>query len=144
MLLLIFISAAGLVLSAAVHFCSLFHIYEPPRGLMMLIYIGAIATIYSAIIISRKTRNEIDVEDYKKAIFFACPKWLSMMNGFFIMYVLGGLIFLVFKRYFVGSSVANEQGIPANGFRGFSGHWMVFYSLALALLCSCRRLKGTS
>ena len=109
---------------------------------MILINIGFMVVFYPAYIISKKTRNEVNVKDFKKAISGACPGWLSIMTGFFIMYALGGLIFFICKRYFAISAVTNGQGIVANGFRGFSGHWMAFYSLAFALLYSCRRLKN--
>ena len=141
MVLLIFISAMGLVFSAVVHFCSLFHIYEPPRALWMLIYIGIIVVFYPACIISKKTRNEPNVKDSKKALFDACPRWLSIMTGFLIMYALAGLIFFIFKRHFTSTVITDRQRVAANGFRGFSGHSMALYSLALALLYSCRRLK---
>ena len=99
--------------------------------------------LYPACIISKKTRNEINVKDFKKAISGACPRWLSIMTGLFIMYALGGLIFFIFKRHFASSAVTNGQEIIANNFRGFSGHWMALYSLAFALLYSCKRLKST-
>jgi hypothetical protein len=145
LLLLIFISITGLVLSAVIHFCSLFHIYEPPRELMILINIGIMVVLYPAYIISKKMRNEVNVKNFNKALFSACPRWLSIMNGFLIVYALVGLIFFIFKRYFAGLAVTNGQEIMANSFRGFSGHWMALYSLAFAILYSCKRLKnGTS
>ena len=141
MLLLIFISVTGLVLSTVIHFCSLFHIYESPRGLMILINIGIIFVFYPAWIISNRMRNKVNVKDFKKTLFDACPGWLSIMNGLLIMYALGGLIFFLFKRHFAGPDISNGQGVMAEGFRGFTGHWMALYSLAFTLLYSCRRLK---
>jgi hypothetical protein len=143
LILLIVISVIGLVLSTVIHFCSLFHIYEPSRGLMILINIGIMVVFYPAYIISKKTRNELNVKDFNKAIFDACPGWLSIMTGLLIMYALGGLTFFILKRYFASSAVTNGQEIISNGFRGFSGHWMALYSLAFALLYSCRCLKST-
>jgi len=138
LLLLIFISVTGLVLSTVIHFCSLFHIYEPPRELMILIDMGFIVVFYPACIVSNKMRNKANIKDFKNALFSACPKWLSIMNGFLIIYALGWLIFFIFKRHFDSSVVTNWQGIMAN-----SGYLMAFYSLVFALLYSCRRLKST-
>lgn len=143
MILLIVISVIGLVLSAIIHFCSLFHIYEPPRELIILINIGIMVVFYPAYIISKKMRSELNVKDFNKAMFDACPGWLSIMTGLLIVYALAGLIFFIFKRYFASSAVTNGQEIIANGFRGFSGYLMAFYSLVFALLYSCRRLKST-
>jgi len=142
LILLIIISVIGLVLSAVIHFCSLFRIYEPPRALMILINIGIMVVFYPACIISYKMRNRVNIKDFKKAMFDACPRWLSIMNGLLIMYALAGLIFFIFKKYFASSAVTKGQEIMADGFRGFTGHWMALYSLAFAILYSCRHLKN--
>ncbi len=141
MILLIVISVIGLVLSAVIHFCSLFHIYEPPRKVMILIDIGAMVVLYMAYTISRKTRGELNVKDFRKTISGVCPGWLSIMTGLLIIYAMGGLIFVIYKRHFSSAVNANGQGIIENSFRGFSGYWMALYSLAFAILYSCRRLK---
>jgi len=104
---------------------------------MILINMGFIIVFYPAYIISNKMRNKANIKDFKKAIFDACPGWLSIMTGLLIIYALGWLIFFIFKRYFASSAVTNGQGIMAN-----SGYLMAFYSLAFALLYSCRRLKN--
>ncbi len=141
MLLLIIISATGMVLSAGLHFCSLFHIYEPPRELTILIWIGALVVFYSAFVIQKKTRKEVNVEDYKKAVLGVCPGWLLTMNGLIIMYVFGYLIFLIFEKYFGSPAVDSGQGVITNLTHGFAGHWMGVYSLAFAMLYTCKRLK---
>lgn len=143
MILLIFISVTGLVLSALLHFCSLFHIYEPPRELTTLIWIGAMVVIYPAIVIAEKTRREVNAKDYKKAVLGVCPGWFLTMNGLIIMYVVGYLIFLIFKKYVGSSAVDSGQGIVTNVTHGFAGHWMGIYSLAFTMLYSCKRLKET-
>ena len=143
MLLLIIISVEGLVLSAVFHFCSLFHIYEPPRELTILIWIGAMVVIYPAIVIAKKTRREVNVKDYKKAVLGACPGWLLTINGLIIMYVIGYLIFLIFKKYVGSPAIDSGQGVMTNISHGFAGHWMGIYSLAFAMLYTCKRLKET-
>jgi len=141
---LIIISVIGLVISAAIHFCSLFHIYEPPREIVILINIGIVVVFYPAYIISKKVRNEVNIKDFNKAIFDACPGWLSFMTGLLIMYALAGLIFFTFRRYFASSVGTDGQEIIPSRFRGFTGYWMAPYSLAFMLLYSCRRLKSTA
>jgi hypothetical protein len=129
------------MLSAVLHFFSIFHIYEAPRELMILIYIGALVVIYPALIIKKKTSNEVDVKDFNKALFGASPRWLLTMNGLIFIYVFGWLIFLIIKRYFGNSAVTNGQGIMVNESPGFSSHWMALYSIAFYILYSCKRLK---
>ena len=143
LLLLIYISFTGLVLSAVLHFCSLFHIYEPPRELTILIWIGAVVVFYSSFVIGNKIRKEVNVKDYTKAVLGACPKWLSTMNGLVIMYVVGYLIFLIVMKYAGSSAVDGGQGITAKVSHGFAGHWMAFYSIAFMTLYSSKRIKET-
>ena len=142
MLLLMILSISGLIFSAVVHFSMIFNIYNPPRKLIVLIYIGHIAVIYPALIISKKIRDKANIKDFKKAIVNACPNWMSVMTGVFIAYTLAGLIFFAFKRHLSGTVVTNEDMIVDNSFRGFSGHWMALYSLAFTILYSCRNLKN--
>ncbi|MCX5633367.1 MAG: hypothetical protein NTW93_06825 [Phycisphaerae bacterium] len=135
LLLLIFISAAGVALSFVIHLCSLFNIYSPSKEVITLIYIGILVVIYPACIISYKMRSGISTTDFKNTMLGVCPRWMSVMTGFFIMYAFAGFIFFISRKYFTSSAIAS------NNFRGFSGHWMALYSLALILLYSCRRLK---
>jgi len=135
---LIIVAVIGLVVSAVAHFCSLFHIYNPSRELIILINAGIIITIWPAIIIAKETRDASAMVDPKELLFRVCPRWLSAMTGFLLIYAFAGLIYFVFKRYSANSSLAD------NSFRGFSGHWMALYSLALAILYSCERLKNNN
>jgi hypothetical protein len=141
LILLVVISVVGLVLSVIVHFCSVLRICEPPRELMILISIGAMLVLYPSFIIVNKLRKQDSTKDFKKALFAACPKWLSTLTGFSIMYALGGLMFFILKRHFATSPATDGQGVVTTGFKGFSGHWIALYCLAFSLLYSCRRLK---
>jgi len=131
MLLLLVISAIGLVLSAVIHICAIFHIFDPPRELITLIHMGGFVVVYSAWIISKKLRGEYDIKDFKNAMRSVCPRWMAIMTGLLIMYALAGLIFFFFRRHFASPASIN----------GFTGHWMVLYALAFTMLYSCRCLK---
>jgi len=139
MFLLIVISIAGFVLSTLLHLFMLFHIYNPPRELIIFTNIGAAFVIYAAIFISKRVCDQANVKDFKKALYNTCPKWISALTGFLIMYAFAGLLFLIFKKYF-GSpiSASNEDSIGGN-FRGFSGHWMALYALAFSIVYSCKK-----
>ena len=139
--LLIIISVAGMVLSAVFHFSSVFNIYQPPRELTILIWIGALVVICPAIVIEKKTRKGVNVKDYKKAVLGVCPGWLLTVNGLIILYVIGYIIFLIFEKYFGSPDVDNGQGVITNLTHGFAGHWIGVYSLAFLMLYTCKRLK---
>jgi hypothetical protein len=133
LLMLIFISVIGLGLSVIIHICSLFHICEPPRWLIILISVGIIIVLYPTIIIERTTRKRLGIESFKDAMVKTIPKCLVTINGVFILYALGWIIFLIFKKYFTDTGV--------NDFRGPSGIWMVSYSWLFTTLYCYRRLK---
>ena len=101
--------------------------------MIMLINIGIFMVFWSAIINAKQIREEIGMVDSKELLFKICPRWLSAMTGFLIIYALISFIFFLFKRYHPNSTKID--------FLGFSGHWMALYSLALAMLYSCQRLK---
>ena len=57
--------------------------------------------------------------------------WMRyMVYGFF------GYAFLNFALFMAKAPSGHAEGIPAIVWRGFSGHWMLFYSAALATLYS--------
>jgi hypothetical protein len=137
MVLLIFLSATGLVISVIVHFCGLFHIFNPLRELSVLISIGAIVVLYPAFVIRGNLRSNYNGEDFNKTLFNACPRWMQTILGLFIMYALAGLIFSVFRKYFGVTVPPNATG----SLRGFTGYWMSLYALAFAILYGCMKLK---
>jgi hypothetical protein len=132
MISLMRISAIGLILSAVIHICSIFHIFDAPRELIVLIHVGGVAVVYFAFIISKKVCSENNVTDFKNAMRSGCPQWMAIMTGLLVIYALAGLLFFLFRRYFVGSASIN----------GFTGHWMALYALAFTMLYSCMRLKN--
>lgn len=142
LLLIIIISVASLVLSAMLHFCSLFPIYEPPRELLVLICISSIAVIYWATVIVQKTHNEVYVKNVIKALFGACPGWLLTMTGLFMMYALGWQIFFILMRFFSGSDgISGQRDITSYSSRCLSGWMMAFNSIAFMIFYSYKRLR---
>jgi hypothetical protein len=65
---------------------------------------------------------------------------LVSVSSRYMVYGFSGYAFLNFALFLGsgGSSGPGNTGLnpPANVWRGFSGHWMVFYSAALAILYS--------
>lgn len=137
LILLLIISAFGLLLTTILHIGSLFNIIELPQKLIMIINIGLIVVVYPTFFISSKIRNECKIQDFTKAIKDVCPRWLHTMTGLLIMYFLIGLIYSLLKRYYAGP-------VPLDGNRSINFHfsgWMAIYSLAFTILYSCRILK---
>lgn len=136
MFLLIAVSITGFILSAILHFLTLFHIYNPPRGLVMFVNLGAACMVYAAIFVSKRICDKPNIKDFRKVLSDVCPKWVSALTGFVIMYAFAGLIFFIFKKYLGGSLSTNNADTIKDNFQGFSGHWMALYALAFSILYS--------
>lgn len=63
-----------------------------------------------------------------------------MTTGFFIYAIVNFTLFAIFSAP-AGKQISGDP--PSAVWRGFSGHWMVFYSAGLAILTSAYR-KGIS
>lgn len=133
-------SAIGFGLSALVHFCSIFDIFQPPRELILIINVGVFLVAYPTFIIVKNVRDQLNLTDFKQAVFDVCPKHLLTLNGLIIMYAIVGLLFFIFKNHFTADVGNNSQEV-IKGYSGFTGHWMAIYSLTFTLLYSCKRLK---
>lgn len=133
MLLLMFISFIGFLLSFVIHLCSLLKIYQPPKEITLPLSIGIIAVFYPAWFISNKIRKDYDKKEYKKAIFSVCPNWIMILNGVLIAYALVFSVYALIKHF---------RGSVNRDYRGFSSYLMAFYFLAFAISYCCRRLKS--
>jgi hypothetical protein len=78
------ITAVAFVYTAVIHFSSLFNLYQFPPLVIMPINIVAALVFYAAYVNWRKAGNQIDPQNFKKAIFDLCPKWLAITNGIHI------------------------------------------------------------
>jgi hypothetical protein len=59
-----------------------------------------------------------------------------MVNGLFVYGMLNFIIFLAFIPKQGGPAMMSPSTV-----RGFSGHWMIFYSVAMAVLYSGAHVK---
>lgn len=139
-LLLLVISVIGFVISFAVHFLSLFHIYNPSKELTMILYIGILIVIYPAILATKKIKSEIGKDKMKDFMSKVCPKWMTISLGFLIMYLIVQFGYLIITRISRDSEIADVAENPET-YNGFPAQWMVFYALGAVLLYSYLRSK---
>ncbi len=149
------LAAVGLVLSAAVH-SSTFAGVDPvelvPR--VWLLHLGIFLVFIPAIAVANRAKPE--KSQSLASQFPHAPRWLAWMTGLFFAYALVNFaVFMFLVRE--GSPTRREDGtyaitdhgrtvreISAEEFhrrqgyvaRGFSGHWMLFYSASLLALVS--------
>ncbi len=133
LLALIVYAAAGLVVSLVVHGLSFAGIQAGGEVLFFAIHIGILPLWVWIAVTFRGTWS--GPSDAWTAIFAGCPAWMKYMTyGFFAYALVNFALFAATVQF--GKPL--EAG-PALGWRGFSGHWMVFYSAGLAAVTTVYR-----
>ena len=138
----IMLSALGLFLSAIVHVSSLLG-FIPFGESSWVLHVGAIIVWFPAVISVMSNYKEYLKLDWKEALllnsfkqrlFKGCPKWMILLTALLFVYgILNFALFILSEQ-----NTAAESVDEANTLRGFSGHWMVFYSAALSLLYAAK------
>jgi hypothetical protein len=128
----IILSAIGLALSLAVHVASFLGLEVPL--IAMGLHGGIFIVWFPAALVSLVLTRDVPRKDYWKAALRGCPGWMKyMVYGFF------GYAIINFALFFFGgflNVVAPLSSTSSSFLRGFSGHWMAFYSMAFAILYS--------
>jgi hypothetical protein len=141
-------AACGLALSLAAHLLALSGRPLGGNSLFFALHVGIFPLWIPVVFISMKITSGMRLQgrmfgmrkEYREALFSGCPPWMKYMTyGFFIYAIVNFVIFVLFGS--TGKPVAGEP--PSSVWRGFSGHWMVFYSAGLAILTTAYR-KGLS
>jgi hypothetical protein len=124
------LSAAGLVLSLWVHLGALAGQRVAPEAFFWILHIGIFVVWIPTVLAYIKRVGSASRKDAWKLALRSSPQWMRyMVYGFFGYALLNFAIFFFHAPN--GSSGANP---PAVAWRGFSVHWMAFYSAALATL----------
>lgn len=134
------LSAVGLVVSLWVHLGAVAGRRVAPEDFFWILHVGIFIVWFPAVAVSIKRVGNTRRKDYWKAVLSGSPEWMRyMMYGFFVYAAINFLLFL-------GQAPADGGGgeTPAIVWRGFSGHWMAFYSAALAILYSAARTSQTT
>ena len=134
------ISAVGLILSLISHLAALLGMTGPLGNRVWILHIGIFIVWFPAVLVAQRLTRGTSQKGLWKAALRGCPEWMrNMTYGFFGYAMLNFAIFMF----------TSPKGKPSDGFmlpsevRGFSGHWMAFYSAALAIHYSARRLWDT-
>lgn len=127
----------GLVFSVAVHATSIVgseYALSDIEEFVWILHGGAIFLGFGAVLCSGTITTGTQEKDFWKAVLIYCPSWMKKMVGFFVLY--GIVNFIIFISIGIKG---NGDDTPASVFRGFSGHWMIFYSIEVAIFCSYLR-----
>ena len=138
----IVLAAIGLILSLIVHLSALVGIDLGLGQAVWALHIGVfVVWLPTVSLVTIKTTGDFRRLDFWKAALRGCPDWMRKMTYGFFGYAVVNFIIFIFLTVNHPGSHSNEAA-PVT-LRGFSGHWMAFYSIALAALYSSTRIKET-
>ena len=123
------LSAIGLVLSVVSHLSALAGRSGPLGGKSWFLHVGIFVVWLPAVIAANSLTKEVPQKDIWKVIFRSCPAWMKYMTCTFFGYAILNFVIFMAKGSASGEGVMSPATV-----RGFSGHWMAFYSAALSIL----------
>jgi hypothetical protein len=134
------ISCIGLALSMWVHVGAIFGQRVVPESFFWMLHVGIFIVWIPAVLIAQRLVGNTSRRDFWKVILKDSPVWLRyMVYGFGAYAIVNFLLFLA-------NTPAHSYGAnpPAEVWRGFSGHWMAFYTAAFAILYSAAKSNQSS
>ena len=129
--------AAGiaLVLSFVSHVAALLGRQGPLGAYAIWLHFGIFVVWLPTVLAGNRLARNARRKDAWKVMLRGCPDWMRYMIFVFFGYAL--VNFLIFMA---AVNQAKQNGFTPLVARGFSGHWMAFYSAAMAVLYSASRV----
>ena len=134
----IIVSAVGLILSVWAHLSAVMGSTQPLGPWAWLLHLGIFAVWIPTVLVSHRMTRGCDRKDVWKIAMRGCPTWLRWLTyGFFWYAFVNFLLFAMAPHEGeAGGKPRLFEDAPPSVWRGFSGHWMVFYAAALSTLYS--------
>ncbi|RJP26080.1 MAG: zinc ribbon domain-containing protein [Candidatus Abyssobacteria bacterium SURF_5] len=130
------LSVLGLILSLIVHVSALLAIPPPFGESFLLLHIGIFIVWIPAVLVMGPLTREYKQRDLWKGALRGCPPWMKRMALFFFGYAMINFVLFIFLGR------GRNAEVPSLIHRGFSGHWMAFYSAALAIMYSAVKVES--
>lgn len=131
---LMVLAACGLALSFGAHCMALAGATIPGGNLVWGLHIGIFVVGIPMVLVALQISRFTNQKDMWKVALAGCPSW--MRRAFYFLFAYSILNFVLFMIT-TGSQSKTELGeVPLSVVRGFSGHWMIFYGAAFAVLYS--------
>jgi hypothetical protein len=129
------LSLIGLILSLWVHIGALFGRRVAPEYFFWGLHAGIFVVFFPAIFVAQKRVGSTTRKDFWKAVTKGSPDGLRYLLYFFFAYAF--VNFAIFMAQ--APTGKHPDRTPAMVWRGFSGHWMLFYCASFAILSSALR-----
>lgn len=121
----------GFAASLGVHVASWFGTVPFPETYFFAFHVGIFVVWIPAVFVSQRMVKGYERKDFWKAAFRGTPPWTLKVFYVIFYYAIGN--FLVFWSRGMFGSAKPDKGPP---WQGFSGHWLIFYGAAAAMLYS--------
>ena len=126
----------GLTLSLISHLAALWGSQGPLGDYALVLHIGIFIVWIPTVLVTSRMGADFKNKDLWKAALRGCPPWMRyMLYGFF------GYAFVNFAYFILVAPKGGSGPMPPAVVRGFSGHWMAFYSTAAAVLYSAKHIN---
>jgi hypothetical protein len=103
-----------------------------------MLHVGVFVVWFPAVFVSQRLVGNVGRKDFWKVVLKGSPDWMRYLVYGFFGYAVVNFLFFMTKAPKGGGGV----NPPAVVWRGFSGHWMAFYSAALAILYSAAHAQA--
>lgn len=138
---LIVISAIGLFVSFWVHVGAVTGKFVAPSALFLTLHVGVFIVFFPAVIIANRKAGYRRRKYYWDYVLQGSFTWMRYMLYMFSGYAV--LNFVIFTLQRLQTVPHSSSGGPTFAeWRGFSGHWMAFYSCAFVILFSAAKRKA--
>lgn len=129
----VLLSGLGLALSIIAHLMALAGLELPGGRLVWLLHAGIFVVWIPTVLVSIRTTRYAYRKDFWKTALAGCPVW--MKRTLYALFAYALVNFVLFATQNGGGSGPGGTNAPSV-VRLFSGHWMVFYGAAFAVLYS--------
>jgi hypothetical protein len=126
------LAAVGFVLSVAAHGMALAGVPIPGGKLVWNLHIGIFIVWIPTVLVAYRATRYANRKDFWRVALAGCPPW--MRRGFLVLFGYAILNFVLFLAS--NPPRQSTDDAPLTVIRGFSGHWMIFYGAAFAVLYS--------
>jgi hypothetical protein len=131
------ISGLGFLASLVAHIAGYLGISEPFGFDPWPLHVGIFIVWLPAVIVAQRLSKDFPQKDMWKAALRGCPKWMRLG-----LYGLFAYAFASFAYFFLATMQGAGGDEDPEVVRGFSGHWLVFYYAAFAILYSAIQVAG--
>lgn len=121
------LALVGLAISIAVHLAALLGRELLPMSFFFLLHMGLFVVWFPAVFVAKKLKINNDL----KSMLRDSPVWMRTMDMVLFVYAMAN-----FAIFFIQSSSYGKKVPQVLEWRGFSGHWMLFYAAAFTVLYS--------